>query len=357
MNAFHATSPEDVLVGQGELEDRGTCLFEALACQPEAARIIARHLVGANLRGHDSHGVSLIPLYVRMVEEGKVDPSREVAIREVGPSILIADAFRSFGQVAAERTIERAIAAARQTGIVIVALRESHHVGRIGHYAEGCANAGLASVHFVNVIGAPPVVAPWGGSEARLHTNPIAIGFPREGAPPMVLDFATSRVAQGKMRIAMARGLRVPEGYLIDHEGRPSRDPAVAYGTADTPMGALLPFGTYKGFGLALMCELLAGALGGGRTLNPDTAAQGVYLNNMLSIVFDPARLDEAGSRDGEIDSLVAHVLGASPSEDGPVRLPGDRSLRCLAHRSAHGIPVDRETWDGLAAIFTRYRV
>ena len=271
--------------------------------------------------------------------------------------MLAVDAHRSFGQVAAKTAMQHAIEMAAETGLALVALRDSHHVGRIGHWAEQCAHAGFASLHFVNVVHSPPVVAPFGGREARLHTNPIAIGVPRSDAPPLILDFATSRVAQGKMRIAMARGVQVPEGYLIDSTGQPTTDPAAAYGTDTRPAGSLLPFGTYKGFGLGLMCDLLAGAIGGGRALHPDTTKDGIYVNNMLSFVFDVNRLSDPLARNREISAVIDYVLSCAQSDDGPVRMPGAASRKQKKLRTSRGIPIDIATWRMLDEIFVRYRV
>ncbi len=354
---FHLTAQDDLRIQAPRLEARVLALFMALGCPEETAAAIASHLVAANLLGHDSHGVSLIPLYVRMVEEGKVDPRRRVALQSLGPSLLVADAGRSFGQAAAREAIAAAVEATRESGLALLALRDSHHVGRIGHWAEQCAEAGFASLHLVNVVHSPPVVAPWGGAEPRLHTNPFCIGVPRADAPPLILDFATSRVAQGKFRIAVARGTEVPEGYLIDHLGQPTRDPTAAYGSETTPMGALLPFGEHKGFGLGLLCDLLAGAACGARSIHEETVVDGIYVNNMLSIVFDMDRFGAPDRRNREIDALIAYVRSSAASAEGPVRLPGEGGRARREARLEQGIPVDRATWSLLVEQFDRYGV
>jgi uncharacterized oxidoreductase len=235
--------------------------------------------------------------------------------------------------------IPRALA----NGVAVVALRNSHHIGRIGHWAEQCALARLVSLHFVNILGGAPVVAPFAGADARLHTNPVAIGLPRDGEQPIVLDFATSRSAQGKMRIAMNRGREVPEGYLIDADGRPSTDPGVVY---RHPLGALLPFGEHKGSGLGLMCDLLAGALSGAGTLHEGTMAEGIYLNNMLSILVDPRKLAGHDTWQREVAAAGA-FLKASPSRlpGQSVMLPGEPERLTRQWRESEGIPIDRTTW------------
>jgi uncharacterized oxidoreductase len=211
------------------------------------------------------------------------------------------------------------------------------------HWAEQCAAAGLALIHLVNIIGLPPVVAPYAGRDARLHTNPFAIGLPRPGRPPIILDFATSRSAQGKMRIAMNKGISAPPGYLVDAKGEPSTDPRVVY---DAPFGALLPFGDHKGSGLGLMCDLLAGALSGAATLHADRLDEGLCLNNLLSLIFDPDRLGGAPTWRAEVENGLAYVRASPERVPGsPVLAPGEVELVTRAERERSGIPIDATTW------------
>lgn len=341
--SFRHESAGDVRIGAGELRARVEAIFRAAGSGPSEARHIAAHLVLANLMGHDSHGISLIPLYLRMVREGKVVPDTRPEVVLDASTLLTLDGRRGFGQAVAAEAMDLGIARARQHGSVVIGLRNSHHVGRIGHWAEQCAEAGLVSLHFVNVIHAPPVVAPFAGADARLHTNPVAIGVPRPGAEPLILDFATSRVAQGKMRIAMNRGIPVPEGYLIDAEGRPSTDPRVVY---DAPLGALLPFGEHKGSGLGLMCDILAGALTGGGTLHPGTQTDDIYINNMLSVLMDPERLGGTGTWQDELARGIVYFTGSPERTPGePVLLPGEPERITRGRREREGIPVDATTW------------
>ncbi|SME97464.1 uncharacterized oxidoreductase [Tistlia consotensis] len=341
--SFEATAPDDVLLAAPALQVRVEAIFAALGCAPREATAIAEHLVLANLMGHDSHGVSLIPLYVRMVREGRVAPNRRVStVLDAGPLVTL-EAHRGFGQATALEAMELAVARARRDGAAVVGLRNSHHVGRVGHWAERCAAAGLVSLHFVNVVGSAAVVAPFAGADARIHTNPVAIGMPRPGDEPLILDFATSRVAQGKLRVAMNRGLQVPEGHLIDAEGRPSTEPRVTY---EPPFGALLPFGEHKGSGLGLFCDLLAGALTGGGTAHAGTLEEGVYLNNMLSIVLDPQRLGGQASWQRDLLDGIAWFAASPPRDpERPVLLPGEPERLTRRRRLAEGIPIDRETW------------
>lgn len=338
-----AGAADDLRVPRGELHAYVCTIFAALGSDARESGLMADHLVKANLYGHDSHGISLIPLYVRMVCEGKVKPNTRVSTVLDNGSLMTLDAGRGFGQAAGFEAISMAIDRAKETGSLILALRNSHHLCRIGHWAEQCAEAGLVSVHFVNVLHGAPVVAPYAGADARLHTNPFAVGVPRQGKTPLVLDFATSRAAQGKMRIAMNRGIEVPPGYLIDEHGEPTLDPGVVY---RSPIGALLPFGDHKGAGLAFVCDVLAGALSGAGTLHEGNLEDGVYINNMLSILIDPARLGGCAQWQAELEAGAAYVQSSPPRPGmGEVLLPGEVEQQVAATRLANGIPVDPTTW------------
>jgi uncharacterized oxidoreductase len=234
------------------------------------------------------------------------------------------------------------IARARQNGCCIVALGNAHHLGRIGAWAEMAAAADLVSLHFVNVI-SRGIVAPFGGADARFGTNPFTAGVPIPGRPPMILDFATSMVAQGKTRVAHNKGELLPEGNLIDNTGKPTRDPR--YSVVE-PFGAILTFGAHKGYGLAVLCELLGGALASGMTQHTDDSSKKRILNGMLSVLIDPAALGDRAAFDRETQTFVEWVL-ASPPQEGvdQVRLAGDPERESRARRTAQGVPVDATTW------------
>lgn len=350
---FKSANDDDLYIEPAKLFSKVERVFLKLGVQKDQAVLIADHLVMANVKGHDSHGISLIPLYVDTALRKAIRPCAEPKLVHDGGVILNVDGQKGFGQVAAYRAMEWAIARAQTQGCVLVGLRNSHHIGRVGHYAEQCAKAGLASVHFVNVVQSPPVVAPYAGSDARLHTNPVAIGIPRaQGEGPVILDFATSRVAQGKMRIAMNRGQSVPSGYLLDDKGAPSQDPSVVY---NIPLGALLPFGEHKGSGLGLICDLLAGAMTGGGAMHEGNLGEKVYINNAFSVVFDPDRINPDGEWQAEMEAGLAY-FAASPPRDAnyPILLPGDTESCTSAARQAEGIPVDRITWGKVAEAAAR---
>jgi hydroxycarboxylate dehydrogenase B len=323
-------------------------MLQAAGTSEVTAEIVAADLLEANLQGHDSHGVQLAGRYVLNVLAGKLRPDAVVqVVQRTGP-IIVADGGMGFGQVVGRQAMDLAIASARDTGLGLLALRNTHHLGRIGGYGDQAVAVGMLSLHFVNAVSGPPVVAPFGGGEARFGTNPICIAVPAlaPGSQPLILDFATSALAVGKVRVAHAAGKQVPAGSLVDHAGHPTTDPGVMYG--DGPRGALLPFGLHKGSGLALMCEILAGALTGGGTNQPATPKDRGIVNGMLALVIDPARFGDPEAFRAEAAAMVAHVRTAAPGDGPPLLVAGDKERLTKAERQRGGIPVPGPTWTEL---------
>jgi uncharacterized oxidoreductase len=231
-----------------------------------------------------------------------------------------------------------------------MALAHAHHLGRIGHFAEMAVQKGWVSLHFVSVF-SRPVVAPFQGGDGRFGTNPCCIGIPMghgdSARDPFVLDFATSRVAQGKMRVAHNEGRKVPEGYLIDERGHPTTDPGVVVvPQSNGRYGALMTFGEHKGFGLAVACELLGGALTGAGTWHQDPDARRAVFNGMLTILIDPARLGTQGAFASESLAFV-DWLRQSPPAPGTegVLLAGEPERAARLARGREGIDIDDNTW------------
>jgi uncharacterized oxidoreductase len=223
-----------------------------------------------------------------------------------------------------------------------MALGNSHHLGRIGHWAEMAVAEGLVSIHFVNVI-SHARVAPYGGRDARFGTNPCCIGIPLPGEAPFVLDYATSAVAQGKLRVAHNKGEKVPPGRLIDPEGRPSDDPRYA---VIPPFGAMLAFGEHKGYGMAIACELLGGALSGGGTWHYEESTRQRVMNGMVAILIDPKRLGTAAAFEREARLFLEWLRKGRPAPGfDRVRLAGEPEREMRAKRLREGIPVDDTTW------------
>jgi uncharacterized oxidoreductase len=308
----------------------------------EEADLVATNLVEANLRGHDSHGVGMVPRYIDALKEGGLRVNQKVGIALDTGALLRLDGRQGYGQVIGRQAMALAIERAREHGVCVVGLAHSHHLGRIGHWAEQCTAEGLVSIHFVNVL-SRPVVAPFGGRDARFGTNPFCVGIPRPGADPIVLDFATSKVAQGKTRVAYNKGLPIEPDTIIDDRGNPTTDPRY---TVVDPLGALLTFGAHKGSGLALVCELLGGALAGGETAQPVTDGRRRVLNSMFSIVVDPRRLGTAENLAREMERFVASYAASPPAAGiDRVRIAGEPERERKAERLAGGIAIDAVTW------------
>ena len=323
---------------------------------PAEAEIVAEHLVEANLRGHDSHGVGMLVAYVRDREAGTLSVNQTAEVVSDTGTISVWDARAGYGQVIARQAVEWAVEAARKHGVAVNGLRNAHHIGRVGTYGELAARAGMVSLHFVNVASGPPPVAPFRGREGRFLTNPVCIAIPGTASnEPILLDFATSRVAMGKVRVANNSRKPMMEGALLDHTGQPTTDPSVMY---TEPRGAVLPFGEHKGSGLALVCELLAGAIVGSATVSTMTPPERGIINGMLSIVIDPAKLSARDSMMAEIDAMIAFVKSAKPADpDLPVLVAGEPEQITKAERMANGIYIDDETWAQLSDIAQRYQI
>jgi uncharacterized oxidoreductase len=319
-------------------------LLTAGGCSETEAAIVTDHLIEANLSGHDSHGVGMLPHYFRNLAAGTLVPNQTPVIVSEAASFAVWDGRMGYGQVIARDAMAWAIGAARRHGVAVHGLRNTHHIGRVGTYGEIVARAGLVSVHFVNAVSGRPAVSPYRGREGRFSTNPICIAIPGTAATaPIILDFATSRIALGKVRVAYNEGKKVIDGALIDIEGNPTRDPGVIY---EEPHGTVLPFGEHKGSGLALVAELLAGAIVGTGTIQPGNSRDRGIVNGMLTVVIDPERMTNRAFIEAEIDALVAFVKSAEPADPAfPVLVAGEPERIARARRLKDGIEIDATTW------------
>lgn len=313
------------------------------------AKAVADHLVEANLKGHDSHGVGMIPTYVWAARQGVLQPDKHARIvSDTGP-VLVVDGQAGFGQVVAMEATLWGIARAKSHGICAVSLQNASHIGRVGAYAERCVAEELVSTHYTNVVGHPAQVAPFWSAEARLNTNPFTCGIPVSGGEPVVLDMATSTVALGKVRVAQAGGAPLPKGALVDAQGQPTTDPAALFpAQPDAPRGALTAFGLHKGSGLALICELLGGALAGKWTLATET--EGVrIINNMLMIILDPTAFGDLQGFQREVRGTVERIHSSRPKQGvDQVLVPGDPERRAYAQRLEQGLEIEDATYEAL---------
>jgi uncharacterized oxidoreductase len=330
-------------------------IFAGVGSSPEEGERVAGSLVGANLAGHDSHGVIRVPRYVAWVESGDIVPNQTVAHLVDAPSFAVLDGRYGFGQSVAPQAVAIGVNKAKAEGLAAIALRDAGHIGRVGEWAEMAAAENLVSVHFVNASGSV-LVAPFGGVERRISTAPFCVGIPRQGDEPVVLDFATSLVAEGKVMVASQGGKKLPDGALIGPGGKLSIDPALLYGphTPDGPRdhsrgeGAIRAFGEHKGSGLALICELIGGALTGTGATRPD---RGRFANGMLAIYIDPARFDPAHFFDGEVARYLRYIKETKPAMGvTEVLVPGEPERRMKAERMKNGVPLTEDTWASISA-------
>jgi uncharacterized oxidoreductase len=339
-----------VLIGADTLESFVRDIFVANGCDKAEAGRIAHHLLGANLAGHDSHGVARVPRYVEWQQAGYVVAGQQAEIVTDGGAFAVLDGKWGFGQTVAPQATALGIERAKQHGTAIIALRNAGHIGRVGAYAEQAIEAGLISIHFVNVAGSV-LVAPFGGTERRFSTAPFSVGVPTD--PPVVLDFATSRVAEGKVLVASNGGKPLPPDALIEPDGRLSGDPHTLYGdypqigprSPTNGLGAIRAFGEHKGSGLAFMCELLGGAFTGGGCSGP-VEARGRIANGMLSIFISPRHFGTEAEFKRTAEDYVAWVKSCRPAEPGgEVLAPGEPEARLRAERLKNGVPLQPDTW------------
>jgi len=338
-----------VTIQVNNLIDFVTEVFAHSESSPEEARRIATYLTTANLTGHDSHGVIRVPVYIRWKKTGSVVPNQTAEIVVDTPSLAVVDGKFGYGQTVTPQAVRIGIEKCKKAGLSAVALRNAGHIGRVGDWAEMAAAEGLVSVHFVNAAGSL-LVAPYGGVEKRLSTAPYCVGIPRKGQEPIVLDFATSVVAEGKVLVASRGGKKLPKGALVDADGTLSEDPAVLYGPYSAEgardhtkgSGAIRAFGEHKGSGLAFICELLGGALTG----TGATAADRRFANGMLAFYVDPKVVDTSNFFDGEISRYVDFIRETRPIAGvDSVLIPGDTERRTRADRTKNGVPLPDDTW------------
>lgn len=312
-------------------------VFERAGCRADEATTVARHFVLSDMSGHSSHGTIRLPVYLERLRDGEILPGNRGKPVVDTETLLVLDGHLGFGQVVAEYGIAQGIERAKRHGVALIAMRNMSHCGRVGHYAELAADAGQASIHFVNTGGYGLWVAPFGGTDRRLSTNPVCIGIPREDAPPVIWDAATSVIAVGKIWVAANKGDDLPPGCLLDKNGAPTTDP-----NALLAGGAVVPFGGYKGYGLAIVTDLLAGALIGGACSKPGVD---VLVNNQLSILMDPESIGDSGAFEAEARRFIDWVKASPPTADGEVLVPGEVEVRSRRETAEAGLCFDQTTW------------
>jgi uncharacterized oxidoreductase len=329
------------------LERFAQALFQAGGVPADEAVVVARSLVSANLAGHDSHGIIRVPQYLTALASGAMKVGVPLSIRNQAAAVLACDGQWGLGQVQAHRLLERLVPVARSAGVAAGTLCQCGHIGRLGEYGEAAAEQGLALFATVNNHGFGRAVAPPGGVAGRIGTNPICLAVPGEQGEPIVLDIGTSVCAEGKVRVAFNKGVPVPEGWLLDAAGQPTTDPGVLY---HEPKGTILPLGgsqAYKGFGLGLLLDMLAGGLSGAPCSRPELGPRSA--NAVLFVLLEPALFAGAEHFREEITTLARNVRASPPTTPGAtITLPGDPERLARQRRQREGVPIDGGTWGQL---------
>lgn len=351
----HITSVNKMKYSPAILESVAKSVLTGFGCDTEEASIVAAHLIKANLSGHDSHGIGMLPMYGDQVEDGNLIPNQTPEFLPAAGAIRIVDARRGFGHRMALLALDYAMESVKEHNVAVLGLRNSGHVSRAGHYSEYCAKHGYMSIHFVNVWGHAPIVAAHGSSDPGFSTNPVSIGIPVAGCATPMLDMATSTVALGKVRVAHNQGRKVPDGWILDADGNNTNDPTPMWALRE---GALTAFGAHKGSGLGIFVELLAGALAGHETVaTGNTIPRGVF-NNMFSIIVDPKGFDEQQHIEARIMEFYQSIKNGQPAkEHDKILLPGEPELRHRSERSANGIEIDEETISQLISTAEQYKL
>jgi LDH2 family malate/lactate/ureidoglycolate dehydrogenase len=327
-------------------------VVERVGVPAEDACLLAAGLIQAHLAGMDGHGLFFLPTYVRRLELGLIATAGEVRVIEEGPAFALLDGGNLLGHVSAWRAMGAAIAKAEVAGVGVVALRNGNHSGIMARYTLRAAEAGCIGIATTNT---PPLMAPWGGYAPFFGTNPLSIAVPADPEPPVVLDMATSAVARSKLLVADKAGARIPPSWALDEAGVPTEDPQAAL------RGTMAPMAGHKGFGLALMIDVLSGILAGaasgpevGDVFRTDAGPQNV------GHFFQAVHLGRLGQAE-EVRRRMAgmvRALRAAPTAPGTdrIRVPGDVERETAAARK-HGFPLGRETAEALRALGDRYGV
>ncbi|ASJ72631.1 malate/lactate/ureidoglycolate dehydrogenase [Granulosicoccus antarcticus] len=332
-----------------------TAVLKGFGCNENEADIVASHLTDANLTGHDSHGIGMLPLYGEQILDGNLVPNQEPLLHAPMGAISVVDAKRGFGHRMALLALDHAMKCVPEHKVAILALRDSGHVSRVGTYSEYCAARGYVSIHMVNVVGHAPIVAPFGARESGFSTNPISMAMPLKGQAKPLLDIATSTVAFGKVRVASNKGEKVPPGCLIDEQGLETLDPDPM---AQSRQGSLSAFGAHKGSGLGIFVELLAGALSSTDTVATMEHLPHGVINNMFSIIIDPSAFDSRKAIEQRTEEFYNFIKSRQPAVGTPaVLLPGETEHQNRQQRTDHGIPVDDETVRQIVDIADRFKL
>jgi hydroxycarboxylate dehydrogenase B len=331
------------------LRARGVRVFVALGTPEDIAGVVAGSLVDANLAGHDSHGVLRIPSYVERVRDGAVSATARPRVVTSRQATALLSGEWGFGQMTGQAATDEAVQRAREYGIGAVGAVRCNHLGRIGEYVERAAGSGCAAI--VCVGGLRSAAVPHGGSRPALGTNPLAAGFPVRGEDPLVLDFATTSVAAGKIMAARAAGKQLPPGCIVDSQGRPTTSPAEYFNG-----GALLPFGGHKGYALSVLIEMLGQALTGADAVSDVPPGDEAHrYSGALFCAVDVGAFRPAGDAQAVAKDIVERLRAVPPAPGSDrVLTPGEPEAHMRRHRAAAGIEIAEETWRAIVTTATQ---
>ena len=332
----------DVRISHKELRKFIVSIFQKNGSLPKEAENIAKYLIKANLRGHDSHGVVRVPAYIEWSRKKMVFANKHITIISKNGPHAVVDGNLGFGQIVAEEAVDLGICMARKKGSSMIAFRNAGHLGCIGDWALRAGDARLVSIHFVK---SPSILtAPFGGRDRRLSSNPIAIGIPQKDGRHLVLDMATSKIAEGKIMVAKNNHTLVPQNTILDGYGRNTRNPNKFY---KNPLGSILPFGEHKGYVLSIMCDILGGVLSGtGSSGSYDFERGGTFASGMFSIYINPNIFCKRDNFQKEIRRLERWIKKSSSKKSNTqgIFMPGEKETKIQQERTKSGIPLDNKT-------------
>ncbi len=333
------------------LHDTGMAIFQAAGASQEEAQIVMEHLVGANLAGHDSHGVILIPSYINRIKRGHIVPGAPLEIERESSTTAHLNGNWGFGYVVTTRAMEMAIAKAKEHNVAAITIHLQGHVGRLADYPLMAAKAGMIGMITCDSGRSPKSVVPYGGRVARLGTNPISVAFPSDLEGPIFLDMATSAVAAGKLGVKRNRGEPAPPGWIIDKDGNPATDVNAFYDG-----GALMPMGgdqAHKGYVLSFMVETLSGIL---TSLGFGVDPQGRHNDGTFISVFNVSAFRPLDEFKRDMEEFVRYMKHTPPAAGfTEVLYPGELEHRTAQERRRDGIFVEDETWSQLMALKAEY--
>jgi LDH2 family malate/lactate/ureidoglycolate dehydrogenase len=315
-----------------------TTIFQAAGAKQDDAIQIADILVANHLAGHDSHGILRVPEYLKSIVDGEIDPKASPEIIQETPTSAVIKGNWAFGQVVANFATDVAIKKAQEVGVCAISVVQAAHTGRLAAFTERAAAQDVVMLMTIGTVDRP-MTAPYGGAAPLFGTNPIAITLPNHDGPHVSLDFATSAIAAGKIKVAKAKHEPLPPNCLVDKNGNPSTDPNDFYDG-----GFMLPFGGHKGYALAVMAELMSGPLIGAEYFPGVTQRSGIFIFALKSSLFQSVEKYQQA-----LHHSIQKIKAIPPAQGfDEVMLPGEPEFKMHEKRIQQGIPIPQETWDAV---------